>query len=197
MRREPSARELDELGIGDRASGSQDDERRPDHIAIGGHDRHDPGVDDRGMGHELALDIAGIDRPTADDEAGVDAIDDPDVAVAVHACRVSGAQPAIGDQHLPGVGRSTPVPGHDVRATRQQLAGLARLDIVPVRDRRSGCRRAVAADRPTRPSGANARRREAGRGGLPRRARSPGPGRPRGRGRRGSTVRVPVHPRSG
>jgi hypothetical protein len=77
---EPSAGELEQLRLGHRAPRQQDDERRSDDVALGGHEPCDPSVGDRGMGHELALHIAGIDRPTAGDEPCVDTIDDPDVA---------------------------------------------------------------------------------------------------------------------
>lgn len=95
-------------------------------VLAGRRDGRYGGVGDRRVTAKYAFHIAGVHHVPVGDEAIRDPADDPGVAVLVRACRISGPEPSALGQRGTCLLGLVPIAGHDVGATDQEFARLAR-----------------------------------------------------------------------
>src|SRR5690606_39779145 len=84
------------------------------------------------MGGQDRLDLPRIDVLPAADDHVLDAAGDAEVAVLVENAEVTGVQPPVGVDRLPGLLRHLEVPEHRLVAARADLALRADRDGAPV-----------------------------------------------------------------
>src|SRR5690606_26035051 len=122
-----------EVGFTGRLAGLELDigHRRLAAIFVGNADDID--LLDRVMGHQRLLDGARIDIEARADDEVLDAIDEEDIAVRVHVADIAGAQPALHEGLLVGLGILV-IAGHDLRTLDLQLAIFADADHIAAID---------------------------------------------------------------